>query len=301
MIEEPSPPSPNAPASPPAQTAPTASGPAPASTVSVEQSVRTFYDTYGWAEVEAGRRGEDKTYRDFRAAHATYAAESQERTASLFPPSFGRLLIAGCGDMPDSHLAIARRAKHVTCVDISEAAVDLARQRVPGDMEGYVASILDLPFPDGSFDAVYCAHVLYHIAAHEQERAVRQMIRVTKPGGRVVILYFNPASAFRAASAVMGRISAMLLDRSKPASGPAAAPALYFHAHALGWWQRFADSATVTEQPWEAMSSKVERNLLWSDGIARLFYRGATQIERRLPSLATRLWVFPAIVLDKRV
>ena len=274
--------------------------PAPdAQSAAVEQSVRSFYDTYGWAEVAAGQRGEDKTYRMFRKPYAAYDAACQDRTAALFPPVFDRLLIAGCGDMPDSHLAIARRARHVTCVDISQAAIDLARQRVTGPMEGHVASILELPFPDGTFDAVFCAHVLYHIAGEEHERAVRQMLRVTKPGGRVVVLYFNPASLLRAASAAVSRVGRLARKRARSAAG-SAAPALYFFAHRLGWWQRFTDTAAVTVLPWQAASSKVERNLVWSDGLARLFYRAASGLERRFPAIATRLWVFPAIVLDKR-
>jgi ubiquinone/menaquinone biosynthesis C-methylase UbiE len=60
--------------------------------------------------------------------------------------------------------------------------------------EFVLGSILDLPLPDNHVDAVYCAHVIYHIDAAFQEKAVRELIRVTKPGGRVVIIYANPNS-----------------------------------------------------------------------------------------------------------
>ena len=40
-----------------------------------------------------------------------------------------------------------------------------------------------LPFPDASFDAVLAATVLVHVP--EGERAIPEMVRVTRPGGRV--------------------------------------------------------------------------------------------------------------------
>ena len=130
-------------------------------------------------------------------------------------------------------------------------------------------SILDMPFAESSFDAVFCAHVLYHINAADQAHAVRQMLQVTKPGGRVLVLYFNPASPLRAAGALVERVSglaARLVKRPDPGAG--AAPPLYFSAQPLGWWQQFADAASVTIQPSEVVSSKVERHIIRSDGAA---------------------------------
>jgi SAM-dependent methyltransferase len=44
----------------------------------------------------------------------------------------------------------------------------------------------ELPFAEGSFDLVYCRYLLEHVA--DPERVLREMRRVTRPGGRVAAM-----------------------------------------------------------------------------------------------------------------
>lgn len=46
--------------------------------------------------------------------------------------------------------------------------------------------ITRIPYPDGSFDAVYCSHVLEHVP--DDRRAMREFRRVLKPGGWAILL-----------------------------------------------------------------------------------------------------------------
>ncbi|WP_113701329.1 demethylmenaquinone methyltransferase [Nonomuraea lactucae] len=48
---------------------------------------------------------------------------------------------------------------------------------------------LRLPFADGSFDAVTISVALRNV--HDTSRALREMLRVTRPGGRLVVLEFS--------------------------------------------------------------------------------------------------------------
>lgn len=50
-----------------------------------------------------------------------------------------------------------------------------------------VGDMRDIPFPDGSFDAVLAKHVLEHLYLHDAMRALREMRRVVKTSGFVVI------------------------------------------------------------------------------------------------------------------
>jgi len=60
---------------------------------------------------------------------------------------------------------------------------------VPDGIRVCAASMTEMPFRDGCFDAAYATESLEH--AVETERAVGEICRVVKPGGRIVIIDKN--------------------------------------------------------------------------------------------------------------
>ena len=92
------------------------------------------------------------------------------------------LLDAGCGT-GQNLLYLSRRARAVG-VDLSDEALAFCRQRgVPAAKAGLLA----LPFPDGRFDAVTSFDVIYHRWVADDGRAVREMARVLRPGGLLLV------------------------------------------------------------------------------------------------------------------
>ncbi len=86
--------------------------------------------------------------------------------------------------------ALERGAWHVSGTDASAAMVELARGRVPSRAEALVqAPIEQLPFADGSFDAVVALGVLEYSA--DVGEALRELARVARPDGAVVVSYPN--------------------------------------------------------------------------------------------------------------
>lgn len=55
----------------------------------------------------------------------------------------------------------------------------------PQDWLDGTADLMDLPFEDASFDAVVCLHALHHV--DHPRRAMEEMLRVTRPGGRILL------------------------------------------------------------------------------------------------------------------
>jgi hypothetical protein len=59
--------------------------------ISLEDSVKKFYDGHGW------KGGEDALFRQFRPAYQPYHAKTEARTLECFKGRSGTLLIAGGG------------------------------------------------------------------------------------------------------------------------------------------------------------------------------------------------------------
>jgi SAM-dependent methyltransferase len=76
-----------------------------------------------------------------------------------------------------------------------------------------------LPYPPASFDAVFCTLVLHHLPGSMQEDAIREMHRVLRPGGHVVIVEWQrPKSFARAITSPLFLI--YLLHNLGPSSSP---------------------------------------------------------------------------------
>lgn len=118
------------------------------------------------------------------------------RIVSLARVSPGHAVLdVGCsGGYLASKLAVAAGpAGHVTGVDPSQAAIAHAQRSAPQNMTFTQGVAQDLRLPDSSFDVVTCTLAMHHVPARQRQAAVREMYRVTKPGGRLLIADFNPA------------------------------------------------------------------------------------------------------------
>ncbi|MBR3783726.1 MAG: bifunctional demethylmenaquinone methyltransferase/2-methoxy-6-polyprenyl-1,4-benzoquinol methylase UbiE [Bacteroidales bacterium] len=96
----------------------------------------------------------------------------------------GNVLDVACGT-GDMAVSLVERGCTVTGVDISEEMLAIARQKAP-IVTFMIADAEHLPFHDASFDAVTCAFGVRNFVHLEQ--GLSEMLRVLKPGGRMVIL-----------------------------------------------------------------------------------------------------------------
>jgi SAM-dependent methyltransferase len=148
-----------------------------------------------------------------RVEEHRYAKEWHIPEAAEFASSRAlRVLEIGCGLGTDG-AQFARAGAIYTGVDLTEAAVELARKRfelfeLPGEFRTADAEKLD--FADETFDLVYSHGVLHHTP--DTERAVREVHRVLKPGGRaVVMLYHRDSYNYRVNIRLLRRAGAHLL------------------------------------------------------------------------------------------
>jgi ubiquinone/menaquinone biosynthesis C-methylase UbiE len=97
-----------------------------------------------------------------------------------------RVLDVGCGK---GRFARVLRERHPGC-EIWGLDIALAMLKcVPPDIRICAGSMTELPFPAGAFDAAYATESLEH--AVDIPRAVAEICRVVRPGGRIVIIDKN--------------------------------------------------------------------------------------------------------------
>ena len=82
---------------------------------------------------------------------------------------------------------LVQRGLRVICVDQSEAMLAMLRKKfaAAGNVDFRQGEAESLPIPDASLDAVFANMYLHHV--EDPARAVREMARPLKPGGRLVI------------------------------------------------------------------------------------------------------------------
>jgi len=148
---------------------------------------RRFIDSFKETEQHFhDELSESATHGDITGRNSLFHRQFEAPMIRL--PEGSCVLEVACGTRVDG-IEIARSGKHVTSIDISPEAVanahKFAVQSGVGDsLRCAVADAERLPFADGSFDATFVAASFHHFP--NQLAALKEMKRVTKPGGYVI-------------------------------------------------------------------------------------------------------------------
>ena len=138
-------------------------------------------------------RHEKYTHGHAPATLRQHAQRTADEAAAFLLPHLRpgmRLLDVGCGPGSITRGLAERLAPgQVVGIDLSRDALDGARREAAArgltNLRFEEASVYEMPFADGSFDVVYAHQVLQHL--RERPSAVREMLRVVRPGGLVAV------------------------------------------------------------------------------------------------------------------
>ncbi len=108
--------------------------------------------------------------------------DPEQLRSLLSLPRVGRLLDAGGGTGRVSQ-AFLKETSQVVVVDLSIRMLQQAAAK--GDLKLVCSPSEELPFYDGTFDAVMMVDALHHV--NNAERTLGELWRVLKPGGRLVV------------------------------------------------------------------------------------------------------------------
>ena len=172
--------------------------------------------------------------------------------ANLSPGQAALDVATGTGDLAFELAARVQPGGRVIGVDFVPAMLEQARRKAAARQAAVSFQLGDahsLPFADSTFDAVACGFGLRNF--DERERTLREMVRVTRPGGRVVILELTPPQ---------NRIARAYMDQVIPRLGQ-------MLAHAREAYTYLPDSAHDFPEP------QTLGRMLQSAGLRQVTYR----------------------------
>ena len=103
-------------------------------------------------------------------------------------------IAGGTGDLAARFADIVGPDGRVVLADINDSMLQVGRDKLldhgrQGNLEFVQADAQYLPFPDDSFDCITIAFGLRNVT--DKDLALRSMLRVLKPGGRLLVLEFS--------------------------------------------------------------------------------------------------------------
>jgi ubiquinone/menaquinone biosynthesis C-methylase UbiE len=133
------------------------------------------------------------------------------------PPDF--VLDAGCGSGRNISV-LSPLVKAITGMDYSDQMIERAKERVAAEKLSNVTliqgDITRLQFSDNAFDKVICASVLQYLDDKDCARALREMVRVCKPGGRLILHVKNGTSLYGLSLRLLRPIAGLVGKKMKP-------------------------------------------------------------------------------------
>ena len=157
-----------------------------------EKIVSKYYNTYGWRTKNSVTE-DALEQEDLRECAKDYVSKCRLKLLKYIPQSGENILDMASGPIQyDEYLEYSKNFKKRYCVDLSKAALEMAKKKI-GDHGVFMNdSFFDIDIKKNFFDCAVSLHTIYHIDKDKQEDAVRKLIDVTKPGQPIIIVYANP-------------------------------------------------------------------------------------------------------------
>ena len=112
----------------------------------------------------------------------------RKKVAKLVDPKPGQSILDLAAGTGSSSAAFVKPGVKVVAADFSEGMLEVGRQRHPG-IDFVFADATKLPFKDQEFDTVTISFGLRNV--ENTEVALKEMLRVLKPGGKLVVCEFS--------------------------------------------------------------------------------------------------------------
>jgi ubiquinone/menaquinone biosynthesis C-methylase UbiE len=160
----------------------------------------------------------------------------KEHVLDLFTKRSGRYLDAGCGTgdfLPD----LVQRGGDVYALDFADEMIERSRRKVEesgcaGRVQFAVGDVYSLPHESDFFDAIIGVGLVEYLS--DPVRAFREMYRVMRPGGILIVTVPNIMSPFMAYETAVPKVKGVVKS-ALAAVGLRAPERAYFQRHYVPW------------------------------------------------------------------
>lgn len=152
----------------------------------ISWAVKYFLDALSWRCRLEFEEQSDSFFEEISKKDGRYRLVLEEILNANLPVL--RVCDVGCGKgcyLRNLLEDTAGKQVRLSCADISEKVM----REIPAEVEKRQGSLLQIPYPDEMFEIVYVAEALEHAIC--SENAVKELLRITKPGGEVIIIDKN--------------------------------------------------------------------------------------------------------------
>lgn len=267
------------------------------------KKTRDFYESKGWQSSESGRLVDTEMFgvHEDGPIRQYLHAQRYERIKAAFGNQPQNFVEMGCGGNPT--LELKEIWGRYTGIDFSEQGLAQSRavlmdQGVPFELVH--ADITDVPLNDNIADAVFCAHVIYHIdSVSGQRAALREAARILKPGGVAIFVLANPYPILfpirltkRLVAGIPG-VAAL----SKKVGREAPLPYLPLRP---GWVKSQLDGfGDVQVSVYSMHSTWFNQKVTEFSGLGKILWKTLAWIETRWPRIAMYLGNYAVVSLRK--
>lgn len=221
--------------------------------------VKDFYEGPGW-KLDNGITYDAKINENLDLVATNYVHKVRNRiTANLGAGE--NLLDVGCGPIQyPEYQDYSKNFKKRICVDLSQAALDLAKKKIGEHGVFIKGDYLAIPTPAfAPYDGAALINVLYHVDKAKQADLVRKILHDLNVGSKFVIVYSNPntisALLTKLSVSILHFIKRTILGRGKvELENP-----IYFFRYPNHFWAQFTDMAIVDQRAWRTFSPALEK------------------------------------------
>tara|TARA_B100000886_G_scaffold315830_1_gene254057 strand:+ start:72 stop:827 length:756 start_codon:yes stop_codon:yes gene_type:complete len=250
------------------------------------KNVSKFYNKTGWNSNDQITL-DSKLFEDNRKVAENYVRKCRLKILNHVPKRGKNFLDFASGPIQyKEYLKYSKNFKYRHCVDFSRQAIIDAKKKLKKRGKYYVADFMELNFPSNFFDCSLSMHTIYHMNKKIQEKAIRKMIKITKPNKPIIIIYSNPNPLIR-------KVYSIFLKRKK-------SRLLYFYCYPINWWKRFENECNIEFYCWRSFSSKHQEILIPNNLFGEKILKIIFYLENKFSSFFSRYFQYPMIVLKKK-